>query len=95
MTCTVSHAVLTSAGIDLGTSNSVVAVVEDGLPRVLADDTGSIITPSWVSYTEVRTSVRACAACIAAPLGFALPSTTCLCTHATVSEGAALSFFQS
>ncbi|KAK9846442.1 hypothetical protein WJX81_003839 [Elliptochloris bilobata] len=39
-------------GIDLGTSNSVVAVVEDGLPRVLPDKAGCVTTPSWVTFTE-------------------------------------------
>ena len=42
------------AGIDLGTSNSVVAVVEEGLPRVLPDEAGCITTPSWVTFTDVR-----------------------------------------
>lgn len=42
------------AGIDLGTSNSVVAVVEEGLPHVLPDEAGCITTPSWVTFTDVR-----------------------------------------
>ena len=42
------------AGIDLGTSNSVVAVVEEGLPRVLPDEAGCITLPSWVTFTDVR-----------------------------------------
>ena len=45
------------AGIDLGTSNSVVAVVEEGLPRVLPDEAGCITTPSWVTFTDVRCTV--------------------------------------
>ena len=35
-------------GIDLGTTNSEVAVVEDGRPRVLAGDDGDPILPSVV-----------------------------------------------
>ena len=36
-------------GIDLGTSNSCVAVVVDGEPRVLADDQGNKTQPSVVA----------------------------------------------
>jgi len=32
----------------------VVAVVEDGLPRVLPDEHGCITVPSWVAFTEAR-----------------------------------------
>src|SRR5262245_39680613 len=35
-------------GIDLGTTNSEVAVVRDGQPHVLADDDGDPILPSFV-----------------------------------------------
>ena len=38
------------AGIDLGTTYSLVAVVEDGTPRVLADDAGRKTFPSVVWY---------------------------------------------
>ncbi|RMH43341.1 MAG: hypothetical protein D6689_05310 [Deltaproteobacteria bacterium] len=37
-------------GIDLGTTNSVVAAVVDGQPQVLADDKGIKIQPSVVSF---------------------------------------------
>jgi len=37
-------------GIDLGTTNSLVAVVEAGIPYVLADAEGQRLTPSVVSY---------------------------------------------
>ncbi|MGD8859997.1 MAG: Hsp70 family protein [Myxococcales bacterium] len=37
-------------GIDLGTTNSVVAVCEEGQPRVLADDNGQALQPSVVSF---------------------------------------------
>jgi molecular chaperone DnaK len=37
-------------GIDLGTTNSLVAVVEAGIPLVLADREGSRLTPSVVHY---------------------------------------------
>ncbi|HNQ91208.1 MAG TPA: Hsp70 family protein [Verrucomicrobiota bacterium] len=37
-------------GIDLGTTNSLVAVVDSGIPMVLADKDGSRLTPSVVHY---------------------------------------------
>ncbi|MDY0241544.1 MAG: Fe-S protein assembly chaperone HscA [Rhodospirillaceae bacterium] len=37
-------------GIDLGTTNSVVAIAEDGRPRVLKDDKGGALIPSVVFY---------------------------------------------
>jgi molecular chaperone DnaK len=39
-------------GIDLGTTNSVVAVVEGGQPKVLVNSSGSRLTPSVVGYTD-------------------------------------------
>jgi molecular chaperone DnaK len=39
-------------GIDLGTTNSVVAVVEGGDPTVVANQEGSRLTPSVVAYTK-------------------------------------------
>jgi molecular chaperone DnaK len=39
-------------GIDLGTTNSVVAVVEGGDPIVIANQEGSRLTPSVVAYTK-------------------------------------------
>lgn len=39
-------------GIDLGTTNSAVGVVESGFPILLADASGNRITPSVVSYAE-------------------------------------------
>src|SRR5437868_8851538 len=39
-------------GIDLGTTNSVVAVMEGDQPKVLINSTGSRITPSVVAFTE-------------------------------------------
>jgi molecular chaperone DnaK len=39
-----------AVGIDLGTSNTVVAVVRDGRAVTLADDTGSRLIPSIVSF---------------------------------------------
>jgi len=38
-------------GIDLGTTNSAVGVVESGFPILLADQSGARITPSAVSYS--------------------------------------------
>ncbi len=39
-------------GIDLGTTNSVVAVVEGGQPKVIPNQEGSNITPSVVAFTD-------------------------------------------
>src|SRR5918993_4527024 len=39
-------------GIDLGTTNSEVAVVEDGRPRVLPGDDGDPILPSFVGLAD-------------------------------------------
>jgi molecular chaperone DnaK len=39
-------------GIDLGTTNSVVAIMEGGQPKVLINDSGSRLTPSVVGFTD-------------------------------------------
>src|SRR5262245_33082275 len=39
-------------GIDLGTTNSVVAIMEGGHPKVLINDSGSRLTPSVVAFTD-------------------------------------------
>ena len=39
-------------GIDLGTSNSCVAIVEDGVPKVIANKGGYKTTPSMVAVSE-------------------------------------------
>jgi len=39
-------------GIDLGTTNSVVAVMEGNAPKVLINSSGSRLTPSVVGFTE-------------------------------------------
>src|SRR5438093_13369961 len=39
-------------GIDLGTTNSVVAVMEGGEPVVITNAEGSRLTPSVVGFTE-------------------------------------------
>ena len=39
-------------GIDLGTTNSVVAVMEAGDPKVLINSSGNRVTPSLVAFTD-------------------------------------------
>ncbi|MEX2219774.1 MAG: molecular chaperone DnaK [Phycisphaerales bacterium] len=39
-------------GIDLGTTNSCVAIVEGGTPKVLINATGNRVTPSVVAFTD-------------------------------------------
>jgi len=39
-------------GIDLGTTNSVVSIVEGGEPKVIINDEGSRITPSIVAFSK-------------------------------------------
>src|SRR6185369_1652302 len=41
-----------TVGIDLGTTNSVVAVLEGGEPTVIPNAEGSRITPSVVAFTK-------------------------------------------
>lgn len=47
---TVPHEHRLAAGIDLGTTNSLIASVQSGDPRTLADEQGRDILPSVVSY---------------------------------------------
>jgi molecular chaperone DnaK len=42
-------------GIDLGTTNSVVAVMVGGEPKVIVNEEGSLITPSVVAWDEKHT----------------------------------------
>ncbi len=39
-------------GIDLGTTNSCVAIMEGGEPKVLVNEEGARTTPSFVAFTK-------------------------------------------
>ncbi len=41
-----------AVGIDLGTTNSLIAVVEDSVPKVLSDGDGRVLIPSVVHYEK-------------------------------------------
>ena len=43
---------MTAIGIDLGTTNSLVAVFEDGAPRLIPNKYGDLLTPSVVSFHD-------------------------------------------
>ena len=46
------HEPVSAIGIDLGTTNSVVAIAEDGRPEVVRDSRGAALVPSVVWYDE-------------------------------------------
>jgi molecular chaperone DnaK len=48
-------------GIDLGTTNSCVAVIENGIPKVIENSEGARTTPSIVAYTDTDVLVGASA----------------------------------
>ena len=48
-------------GIDLGTTNSCVAVIENGIPKVIENSEGARTTPSIVAYTDTEIIVGASA----------------------------------
>jgi len=61
------HARRHAVGIDLGTTNSLVAAVRDGVAECLPDDAGEVILPSAVRYrADGRTQVGAAALAAAA-----------------------------
>ena len=50
----VPHSVHLAVGIDLGTTNSLVATVKNGEAVVLEDEKGSALLPSVVRYLAAR-----------------------------------------
>ena len=42
-------------GIDLGTTNSLVAITEDGVPRVIPGADGGMLVPSVIYFDETGT----------------------------------------
>ena len=48
-------------GIDLGTTNSCVAIVENGIPKVIENSEGARTTPSVVAYANDEILVGASA----------------------------------
>lgn len=55
--CGVKHLCMAILGIDLGTTNSLVGVVDSGFPILLADSSGARITPSAVMLPESAAAV--------------------------------------
>lgn len=53
----VPHQVKLAVGIDLGTTNSLVATVRGGRPDVLADKEGETMLPSVVNYSDIAGAV--------------------------------------
>ena len=49
-------------GIDLGTTNSCVAVMEGGQPTVIANTEGARTTPSVVAFSKTGERLGACKA---------------------------------
>ncbi len=47
-----SEAVKVSVGIDFGTTNSLIASIQDGFPKVIPDSNGRYLLPSVVNYSE-------------------------------------------
>jgi len=45
-------------GIDLGTTNSMVATVDSGIPLVIADPEGQRLTPSVIHFLRRRSAGR-------------------------------------
>lgn len=65
------HARRLAIGIDLGTTNSLVACIRDGAPQIIPDERGRTLLPSIVRYSgdkTVEVGVSARAAAIADPV---------------------------
>ena len=60
-------------GIDLGTTNSCVAIIEGGSPVVIPNEEGSRVTPSVVAFTEDNSKF---AGAVAKRQGVVNPTTT-------------------
>ena len=51
------HQVKRAVGIDLGTTNSLVATVRGGMAAVLPDELGAVMLPSVVNYTDPAAAI--------------------------------------
>ena len=58
---TAPHEHRLAIGIDLGTTNSLVASVRSGVAEVLVDEQGQTLLPSVVHYSADQTSFSGCA----------------------------------
>ena len=63
-------------GIDLGTTNSCVSIIENGVPKVIENSEGARTTPSIIAYTKDEILVGATAKRQAVTDSFHNPATT-------------------
>ena len=78
------HQVKRAVGIDLGTTNSLVATVRGGRAAVLPDETGAAMLPSVVNYSEGRAPLVGAAALA---LGSQFPADTLMSVKRFMGRG--------